>query len=579
MQPALPGITERDAWSTACPDWADRLRTGRPLVPSLPLFAEEARRGVRAFGNLCVPDIAGMPFQRDVCAPWFMAIVEALFGSRDPESQRRMISEIFLLIPKKNAKSSNGGALMLAVLIVDEQPNQEFFLVAPTINIANIAFKQAVDTIMCDPVLKNLLKPRPHMRQIQNLRTGSVMAIRAADTEVITGGKQKGTLIDESHVFCQKPKAADLYTELRGAMATRRDGFLIQLTTQSKDEPSPQFRIELEKARAVRDGTLDYPLLPILYEFPEDVLDSEGWMDEANWGMVNPNLNRSVDLSFLRREFATAKAAGREHLALFASQHLNIEIGQRLRHGHWAGGRHWQAAAEPGLTLNAIVERSEVLTVGIDGGGLDDLFALGVVGRCRKTGDWLHWGHAWAQRDVLELRKDISPQLAAFAEAGELTLCDDMREDVSTIAAQIAELDATGLVPERGGIGIDVAAIGTLIDDLSDLGIAAERLTAVSQGWKLSSAIFTAERALKAMKLRHCGQGLMAFAVSNAKVEPAGNGVRITKQMAGRSKIDPLIALFNAVELMSRNPSASVAGRADDYFAALRAATQGEARA
>ena len=31
-----------------------------------------------------------------------------------------------------------------------------------------------------------------------------------------------------------------------------------------------------------------------------------------------------------------------------------------------------------------------------------------MLGRCRTTRDWLLWTHAWCQRDVLELRKDIA---------------------------------------------------------------------------------------------------------------------------------------------------------------------------
>ena len=57
--------------------------------------------------------------------------------------------------------------------------------------------------------------------------------------------------------------------------------------------------------------------------------------------------------------------------------------------------------------------------------------------------------------------------------------------------------------------------------------------------------------------LVHGGQRLMAWAVSNARVEPRGNAIVITKQASGTAKIDPLMAALNAVAWMSANPASS----------------------
>jgi phage terminase large subunit-like protein len=111
-------------------------------------------------------------------------------------------------------------------------------------------------------------------------------------------------------------------------------------------------------------------------------------------------------------------------------------------------------------------------------------------------------------------------------------------------------------------IGVDVYALGGLLEalkmDRSDggAGLDEDRIVGINQGWKLMTAIKAAERALAEKTLTHGGRALMAWAVGNARVVPKGNAVAIEKQVAGRAKIDPLMALFNAVELMSRNPEA-----------------------
>ncbi|VFU07002.1 protein of unknown function [Methylocella tundrae] len=298
-------------WNTACLDWERRLLEGRSLVPELPLFEDQRARGLRIFKRLRVPDMRGLPMMGDVAGPWLFPIVEAIFGSYDPILQRRMIQEFFLLMPKKNGKTSTGASIMVDALIINNRPEGEFVLIAPTKEIAGIAFKQARGTIKVDPELDKLFQVQDHLKTITHRRMGSTLQVKAADTDVITGGKQVGTLIDELHVLASKSNAADILVELRGALAARPDGFLIIITTQSKAPPRGVFKSELQKARDVRDGKLQLPLLPVLYELPLHLAKDDGWKKRTFWPLVNPNLGRSVDEAFLERELVSAVSEAR----------------------------------------------------------------------------------------------------------------------------------------------------------------------------------------------------------------------------------------------------------------------------
>jgi len=55
--------------------------------------------------------------------------------------------------------------------------------------------------------------------------------------------------------------------------------------------------------------------------------------------------------------------------------------------------------------------------------------------------------------------------------------------------------------------------------------------------------------------LVHGASALMAWSVSNARIEDKGNAISITKQASGKAKIDPLMAVFDAVSLMALNPA------------------------
>ena len=120
-----------EPWSLAVPDWRDRIRAGRSLLPDLPdLNRAQANRAIAIFNKLRLPDVIGTPALAEAGADWFREIVGALHGSFDLVARERMIREIFLLAPKKSSKTSYAAALMVTTLLMNERPRAEFLLVA-----------------------------------------------------------------------------------------------------------------------------------------------------------------------------------------------------------------------------------------------------------------------------------------------------------------------------------------------------------------------------------------------------------------------------------------------------------------
>ncbi|GMG82595.1 terminase large subunit [Paralimibaculum aggregatum] len=549
-------------WDLSCPDWWERLQAGRSPIPDLPIDRKAAARALDVFGGLRLPDVPPYPTLDEACAPWVRDIVAAAFGSVDRKSGLRHVGELFVLVPKKNGKSTIAAAMALTFMLLNKRRNARLLIIGPRQKIAQTAFDQAKGMIEADPegFLQERFDVRAYRKEIACRVTGAVLEIRTFDTDVLTGGIPVFCLLDEIHELGERHDAADVLAEVRGGMITFPQSLFVMITTQSKRPPEGIFKAELARARRIRDRewTEATRMLPVIYEFPAEMQldETRPWADPENWHLVNPSMGRSFDLARLRTEFARAREDGPAEISTWGSKHLNVEIGIALHADRWVGADFWEGAARPGLDLEAILASSDVCTVGIDGGGLDDLLGLAVLGRHAETRAWQLWAHAWAKPIVLERRKEIAPKLRDLERAGDVTICKTPTQDKEELVEIVRQVQEARRLPRQQGIGLDTAEAPTFVQALGAAGFAQPQLCGVRQGGWLNGAIKAAERGLADGSMVHGGQGLMAWCVGNAKAELSGNATKITKAGTGKAKIDPLIAAFNAVELMARNPEA-----------------------
>jgi phage terminase large subunit-like protein len=244
---------------------------------------------------------------------------------------------------------------------------------------------------------------------------------------------------------------------------------VISITTMADQPPTGVFKDKLRYARNVRDGiTKDNKFLPVIYEFPKAMIKTKAYEEPENFYITNPYIGRTDwGREWIANELSKEKQKGLETRNVFLAKFLNIEIGQGLRTDSWAGAEFWQAAADTTLTLESLLERSDVAVIGVDGGGLDDLLGLCVIGREKLTRKWLVWCKAWARRIVLERRKEIASKLLDLEASGCLSIVDDLSsDDVEELADIVEQVRDSGLLPEEASIGADPAGVDDIVDEL-----------------------------------------------------------------------------------------------------------------
>ncbi|WP_312975782.1 terminase large subunit [Atlantibacter hermannii] len=539
-------------WSTACTDWEARLVAGESIIPP-PIFPDQAEQALGIFRELRVSDLPGKPTFGECSEEWVFDFVKAIFGGYEADTGNQLIREYGLLISKKNTKSTIAAGIMLTALILCWREDEEHLILAPTKEVADNSFKPAAGMIRADDELSDMFQIQDHIRTITHRVTRNTLKVVAADTDTVSGKKSGRILVDELWLFGKRANAEAMFMEALGGQVSRNEGWVIYLTTQSDEPPAGVFKERLDYWRAVRDGKIDdLKTLGILYEFPELMVESRAYLSPENFYITNPNIGRSVSAEWIADNLRKNQAKTDGTLQQFLAKHLNIEIGLNLRSDRWAGVDFWEQQAQH-VSFEDLLRRAEVITVGIDGGGLDDLLGFAAVGRDAETREWLCWCHAWAHEIAIRRRKSEESRFTDFVKAGDLTIVKRVGQDTEEVAEYVSRIHTAELLDK---IGIDPSGVGQILDALIEAEIPADAVVGISQGWRLGGAIKTTERKLAEGVLVHGGQPVMAWCVGNARVEPKGNAILITKQASGKGKIDPLMALFNAVSLMALNPEA-----------------------
>jgi phage terminase large subunit-like protein len=174
-------------------------------------------------------------------------------------------------------------------------------------------------------------------------------------------------VLEELHLLGRNPHATKVIRQIRGGLEKTPEGLFLMPTTMPDDIPAGAFKDELINARKIRNGDfrgkVHRPLLPITVRVSADIAkDKTKWQDPANWPMVMPNLGRSVHLNSLIADWETERSKNEQAIRIWASQHLNIEMGVGMATDGWAGAQYWAQAEDAEITLDYILDNCDVVS-------------------------------------------------------------------------------------------------------------------------------------------------------------------------------------------------------------------------
>ncbi len=231
-----------------------------------------------------------LPFQK-----W---IVGSVIGIKWRDTGTRVCKDMFMLVARKNAKTSLIAKLSAYLMVADNEANPFIGCVASSRDQARILFEAAqkyMKTI--DPKGDALKLYRNYIKFPSN---DGEFHVYSSDASNMDGYNFSVAICDEVHSY----KDNKLISVLRSSMGARKQPLLIQITTAGfllDGYPCFEtYKVAIEVLAGVKEDPTFFPFLYVMD--PDDDIE-----DEDNWIKCNPSIDVVVSRQYLREQMTLLK--------------------------------------------------------------------------------------------------------------------------------------------------------------------------------------------------------------------------------------------------------------------------------
>lgn len=462
--------------------------------------------------------------------PWQLKIVRALFKRR--RDGLRQYRTALLMLPRKNGKTELAAAIALYGLLADGELGAEVYSAAADRDQAGLVFGVAAQMVRNDPDLNDECYIVESQKRIVHKRSGSVYRAISAEAYSKHGFNASLIVYDELH----SAPSRDLWDVLSTSTGARTQPLMLAISTAGYDRHSILWELYSHAKNVAENPALDPTFLPIIYEAPADA----DWTSEKVWKACNPALGDFRSIDEMREACARAQAIPAQENN-FRRLYLNQWTEQASR---WLAVTAWDACQAP---VGGLSGRRAY--VGMDLSTTTDLCALVAVFPDEAGGGFDVRARFFVPADRIRerSRRDHVPY-DEWARAGILT---------STRGA-VVDYDEIRRVLQAWALEYSLQMVGFDPWNATDLTTRLQQhdgLVCVSmrQGFgSLSAPTKSLEAAILSRRLRHDGNPILRWNVANVAVETDAAGNLKPSKARSTERIDGVVALVMAVDLMDR---------------------------
>jgi phage terminase large subunit-like protein len=462
-------------------------------------------------------------------------IIRPLF-TVDPITNLRRYRMCLLMLPRKNGKTELAAALAIDGLLFDNEMGAEVYSAAADRDQASLVFNVAAQMIRNEPDLLAMCEIVDSQKRIVHRQSGSFYRAISAEAYSKHGFNASRVIYDELHAAPNR----DLWDVLTSSTGARAQPLVVAISTAGYDRHSILWELYTHAKKVQADPALDPSFLPILFEAPTEA----DWTDEKVWKACNPALGDFRSLEEMRIACARAKEIPAQEAA-FRRLYLNQWTESAVR---WIAMASWDACRVP---IDRASLRGRACYVGLDLSTTTDLTAAVAVFPGAGGFDVLAHGFVPADRIPLRVTRDRVPY-DQWVRQGHLT----------AIPGPVIEYDRVRALLKAWDEEFDIQVISYDPWNATDLIGRLERedgftCVKVRQGVaSLSAPSKSFETAILTKRLRHDGDPVLRWTVSNISVKTDDAGNLMPSKAASSEKIDSAVALILAIDAMDRHPPA-----------------------